>query len=62
MTTLDFEETWEKFSNVPINNNDQIEESFLHFEAGSSRFEVWHWFEENFDIRVIDHLCLGSQE
>ena len=37
---------WDDFSNIPINNDDEIEERFLMFEPGTSRFDVWHWFDE----------------
>lgn len=40
------QELWDMFSNVPINDEDEIEEDFLNFKAGTSRFEVWHWFDE----------------
>lgn len=37
---------WEDFSEIPVNNDDEIEQSFLQFEAGTSKFDVWHWFDE----------------
>lgn len=40
------ETLWDDFSQIPINGNDEIEEPFLFFEAGTSRFDVWHWFDE----------------
>lgn len=40
------ETLWDDFSMIPINNNDEIEENFLCFDAGDSRFDVWHWFDE----------------
>lgn len=39
-------ELWEKFADVPINDNDEIQWDFLCFDAGDSRFDVWHWFDE----------------
>lgn len=39
-------ELWDDFSDIPINDNDEIEEAFLFFEPGTSRFDVWHWFDE----------------
>lgn len=39
-------ELWDKFSEVPINNDDEIEEDFLCFPVGTYRFDVWHWFDE----------------
>lgn len=40
------QELWDKFSDIPINNNDKIEKDFLCFKAGDYRFDVWHWFDE----------------
>lgn len=37
---------WELFSEIPINNDDKIERAFLKFPEGTSRFDVWHWFDE----------------
>lgn len=39
---------WEIFGDVPINNNDEIEEDFLGFPAGTNRFDVWEWFDERY--------------
>lgn len=47
---------WEQFANIPINDQDEIEESFLHFEEGTEREEVWHWFEETYDCSVAVDL------
>lgn len=39
-------ELWDKFADIPINNEDEIETAFLGFDAGTYRFDVWHWFDE----------------
>ena len=36
---------WDEFSEVPVNNDDEIECDFLGFKAGTNRFDVWHWFD-----------------
>jgi len=54
---LTLPELWEKFSDVPINNDDQIETSFLHFPAGTYRFDVWHWFDERCPNGLAKDLC-----
>lgn len=43
---------WREFSDTPTNNNDEIDQDFLHFKKGTSRFDIWHWFEESFDVNV----------
>ena len=50
---------WILFGDVPINDADEIEESFLGFAPGTDRFEIWHWFDERYDGGV--HLLLGLQ-
>ena len=42
----ELETLWELFGDVPINNDDEIEEDFIDFPAGTYRFEIWHWFDE----------------
>lgn len=32
---------WKLLGEILINNNDEIEEPFLHFESGTNRFETW---------------------
>ena len=56
MKTPDFKELWNKLGNIPINNNEEIEENFLHFEKGTDKFTVWHWFEENFDVVLGEYM------
>lgn len=38
-------ELWLAFGNTPINDDDEIEEPFLDFEAGTDRFLIWQWFD-----------------
>ena len=47
-------ELWEKLSDIPIDENECIEEEFEHFPKGVFREDVWHWFETHFDVRVYD--------
>jgi hypothetical protein len=46
------EDLWSKLGDIPIDEDECIELKFLHFEIGTSRFEIWHWFEETFDIMI----------
>ncbi len=43
---------------IPCNEScdDEIEEQFLHFAAGTSKFEIWHWFEDEFNIPIAKDL------
>lgn len=55
-------ELWEQFSEVPINNNDEIEKDFLGFLAGTSRFDIWHWFDERCPNNLHDDLMYPSKQ
>ena len=37
---------WECFGDTPIDDNDLIQEDFLHIDAYTNRFQVWHWFDD----------------
>jgi hypothetical protein len=57
---LQAKELWAKFGDTPINDADEIEAPFLHFEAGTDRFEIWHWFEETFNCSIVDDLAAST--
>lgn len=44
---------WAEFGDIPINDRDEIEEPFLHFEKGTDRFEIWHWFDDRYPGGVV---------
>lgn len=44
---------WDKFSNVPINENDEIEEDFHVWEKGTDRFSIWRWFDDTHSEGII---------
>ena len=53
---------WDELGNIPCDEIDdqEIEESFLHFEIGTNKFYIWHWFEKTFDLSVAkDLMCLS---
>ena len=52
-------ELWKRLGDIPVNDNDETEEVFLHFGIGTDRQEIWHWFEEEFKVSVADDL-MGS--
>ena len=47
---------WEILGDIPVNENDEIETKFLHFEVGSDKFDIWDWFEKEFDLSVAKDL------
>ena len=51
------EEQWNKFGNVPMNPETEcIEEEWHGFLVGTHREEIWHWFEETFNVSVAKDL------
>lgn len=57
--TEDAHKLWSQLGDIPINDDEETEESFLHFEVGTDREDIWHWFEERFNISVTE-LMYGT--
>lgn len=51
-------ELWRSLADIPINDWDEIEVPFLHFPAGTYRFDVCHWFDERWPGGVYELLFL----
>lgn len=51
---------WERLGNIPIDDNENIDEPFIFFEKGTDRFEIWHWFEEHYNISVAEELMYAN--
>lgn len=50
-------DTWKEFGDVPMNPETEcIETEWYYFPAGTHREEIWHWFEETFDVSVAEDL------
>jgi hypothetical protein len=47
---------WDKLGNIPVNEDDEIDEPFLDFPKGTDKFEIWHWFEDTFNLSVAHDL------
>lgn len=37
---------WNEFEDVPINQDECIDESFHIWDKGTDRYEIWHWFDD----------------
>lgn len=56
-------ELWEEFGEVAINDKDQILTDWHGFKKGTDRFEIWNWFEEEFNVSVaMDLMELPESE
>ena len=50
---------WQDFGDVLMSPETEcIETSWHGFAAGTHREEIWHWFEETFELSVADDLML----
>ncbi len=49
-------EIWDELESVPINDNEEIEREWREFPRGTHRQEIWHWFEETFNLSIGDDL------
>lgn len=48
---------WKFFGELPMDPETEcMEESFLHFPAGTHREEIWHWFDERYSTGVYSLL------
>jgi len=55
-------ELWAELGDVPVTENEELDAPFLDFEIGTDNTEVWHWFEEAFDLSVGDDLLFKEKE
>lgn len=49
-------ELWNDLGEVPVTDEGSLELPWLHFGTGVAREQVWHWFEETFDLSVAADL------
>jgi hypothetical protein len=48
---------WESLTDWPFwNQKEQITEHWLLFPPSTHREDIWHWFEEEFDVSVAEDL------
>lgn len=51
-TDNELEKLWCNLSNISINEDEEIEESFLFFDKGTLREDIWKWFDEEYSKGV----------
>lgn len=50
-------ELWCSLTDIPMNPKTEcIEKDWECFKAGTNREEIWHWFEETFNVSVAEDL------
>lgn len=56
-TMKKIKELWVEFGEIPMNPETEcIEEEWHGFPAGTFREDIWHWFEEKFNVSVAEDL------
>ncbi|MBP2098836.1 hypothetical protein [Enterococcus rivorum] len=53
MDQVKLEEMWSDLGDIPIDDNECIEETFDDFPVGTHREEIWHWFDEHYNGGVV---------
>ena len=54
--SIQAKDLWSKLGDIPVLENGEIEEEFLHFEIGTDRETIWDWFESTFKLSVAEDL------
>lgn len=58
----ELEEMWEQFGDIPMNPDTEcIEETFLWWNAGTHREEIWRWFDRRYS-KGVAVLLYGERE
>lgn len=52
---------WAQLGAVPVDEEGEIDEPFLHFPRGTQSEDIWHWFEQHFGLSVVDDLGMGRR-
>ncbi len=47
---------WAELRDIPTNKDDEIDVEWHIFTKGTEREEIWHWFENEFDLSVATDL------
>jgi hypothetical protein len=51
---MNAQQIWQKLSDVPVNEENEIDEPFLDFPVGTHRQEIWSWIERAYEVNVYD--------
>lgn len=47
---------WAELRDIPVNKDEEIDVDWHNFTKGTEREEIWHWFEEEYDLSVAKDL------
>ena len=46
LTLEELENLWDEFGDIPIDEDECIDEDFYIWEKGTDRYHIWHWFDD----------------
>ena len=52
MTVKDIKKLWERLADIPVDDNDCIDVDFHIWKKGTSKFDIWHWFDDIYEPGV----------
>jgi len=52
---------WAELGDIPVNDDGEIQLGFVDFPPGTDREEIWHWFEETFDVSIANLMNLKGE-
>jgi hypothetical protein len=58
MTKEELKKLWSDLGDIPVNEDDETEEKFLHFDIGTDKLDIWHWFDDEY---AKHGTCLGAE-
>ena len=53
-------ELWKSLSDIPTNEDEEIDQDWLDFEKGTPREEIWVWFERSLNVSAAE-LMYGTE-
>jgi hypothetical protein len=69
-TDQELEWAWDELKNIPMNNNEELDEDFtvhfsniahgdVTFKRGTDIYEIWHYFDEMYSKGVASSMGLA---
>jgi len=46
MSLEELKKLWNEFEDVPIDEDEYIDEDFYIWGKGTDRYHIWHWFDD----------------
>lgn len=53
---------WKEFGDIPITEEEDIDEPFYGWPIGTNRFKIWEWFDQSHSKGVAYLIYPNEQE